>query len=94
MGKPSVCSNAEGILDIAIDKETSLLFENKNAEDLTKKVSMLIESPDLRGNFSIAARKRVTQYFDIEKLTDDVIKIYESTDWIIFEVHSLIFNFI
>ena len=30
MGKPSVCSNAEGILDIAIDKETSLLFENKS----------------------------------------------------------------
>ena len=37
VGKPSVCSNAEGVLDIAVDGETSLLFENKNAEDLTKK---------------------------------------------------------
>lgn len=79
MGKPSVCSNAEGILDIAIDKETSLLFENKNAEDLTKKISMLIDSSDLRSKFSDAARKRTVQHFDIDKLTDHVIKIYESS---------------
>lgn len=78
MGKPSVCSNAEGILDIAIDNETSLLFENKNAEDLTKKISVLIDSSDLRSRFSLAARKRVSQHFDIEKLIVNGIKIYES----------------
>ena len=77
MGKPSVCSNAEGILDIAIDKETSLLFENKNAEDLTKKISMLIDSSDLRSKFSAAARKRAAQHFDIEKLTDKAVEIYK-----------------
>ena len=77
MGKPSVCSNAEGILDIAIDKETSLLFENKNAEDLIKKISVLIDSSDLRSNFSAAARKRASQYFDIEKLTDKAVEIYK-----------------
>ena len=78
MGKPSVCSNAEGILDIAIDNETSLLFENKNAEDLTKKISVLIDSSDLRSRFSLAARKRAAQHFDIEIVTANVIKIYET----------------
>jgi len=29
MGKPSVCSNAEGVLDIAVDGVTSLFFEIK-----------------------------------------------------------------
>ncbi|OGU84161.1 MAG: glycosyl transferase [Ignavibacteria bacterium RBG_16_35_7] len=77
MGKPSICSNAEGILDIAIDKETSLLFENKNAQDLTKKISRLIESLDLRQSFSIMARKRAIEYFDLEKLTDKVVEIYK-----------------
>ena len=64
-------------MDIAIDKETSLLFENKNAQDLTKKISRLIESLDLRQSFSIMARKRAIEYFDLEKLTDKVVEIYK-----------------
>lgn len=78
MGKPSVCSNAEGVLDIAVDGETSLLFANKNPEDLTKKISSLIESSEMRKSFSKAARIRAAKYFDIEKLTEDVINIYKS----------------
>jgi glycosyltransferase involved in cell wall biosynthesis len=77
MGKPSVCSNAQGILDIAKDSETSLLFENKNAEDLIRKISLLIESPDLRNIFSTAARIRAVQHFDLEKLTDRAVEIYK-----------------
>jgi glycosyltransferase involved in cell wall biosynthesis len=77
MGKPSVCSNAEGILDIAINNETSLLFENKNAEDLVRKISLLIESPELRNKFSAAARKRAVEYFDLEKSTNKIIEIYK-----------------
>jgi glycosyltransferase involved in cell wall biosynthesis len=77
MGIPSVCSNAEGVLDIAIDGETSLLFENKNALDLIKKISVLIDSAGLRQKFSIEARKRAIKHFNLEKLTNDVIQIYE-----------------
>ncbi len=78
MGKPSVCSNADGVLDIAVDGVTSLMFENRNAEDLVKKISLLIESKELRQRFSIAARKRAVEYFDIESSTNTVIKIYET----------------
>lgn len=78
MGKPSVCSNADGVLDIAVDGETSLLFENKNVDDLIRKVSLLIESPDLRKRFSLAARYRAVEHFDLEKLTDQVVDIYQS----------------
>lgn len=77
MGIPSVCSNAEGVLDIAIDGETSLLFENKNAHDLFKKISVVIESADLRQKFSLEARKRAIKHFDLENLTINVIRIYE-----------------
>lgn len=79
MGKPSVCSNADGVLDIAVDGETSLLFENKNAHDLVRKISHLIESPILRKQFSIAARKRTIENFDLEKLTDNVIAVYKQS---------------
>lgn len=78
MGKPSVCANADGVLDIAVEGSTSFLFENRNTNDLIKKLAILIESPDLRKRFSIDSRNRAVENFDIEKLTDDVIHIYES----------------
>jgi len=76
MKKPSVCSRAEGVLDIAIDDDTAYLFENKNATDLKKKLKRLIDSKETRIRFGENARKRVVEYFDIEKITDRVLKIY------------------
>ena len=77
MKKPSVCSNAEGVLDIAVDGKTSYLFENKNAEDLKTKLKLLIESKETRQKFGENARRRVKENFDIEIVTDRVIKIYQ-----------------
>lgn len=76
MKKPAVCSNAEGILDIAIDDETAYLFENKNADDLKSKLKQLINSKDVRTKFGENARRRVLDNFDIEIITDKVVKIY------------------
>jgi glycosyltransferase involved in cell wall biosynthesis len=77
MKKPSVCSNAEGVLDIAVDGETSFLFENMNAEDLKAKLKLLIDSKETRCKFGENARRRVVENFDIEIVTDRVIKIYQ-----------------
>ena len=76
MKKPSVCSKAEGVLDIAIDNETSFYFENKNAVDLKSKLKKLIESRETRVSFGENARKRVINNFDIEIITDKVVNIY------------------
>lgn len=76
MEKPSVCSNSDGVLDIAVDGATSYLFENKNSLDLAEKIEMLISSPGKRNEFGFAARKRAVENFDIEPLTDKVLKIY------------------
>ena len=76
MKKPSVCSKAEGVLDIAVDNDTSFLFENKNAADLKSKLKMLIESKETRVSFGENARKRVIENFDIEIIADKVVKIY------------------
>ncbi len=76
MKKPSVCSNAEGVLDIAVDNDTAYLFENKNAFDLRMKLKLLIDSNEARLRFGDNARKRVVENFDLEKITDRVLKIY------------------
>lgn len=76
MKKPSVCSNAEGVLDIAVNNDTAYLFENKNADDLKVKLKLLIDSKEIRLRFGENARKRVLEKFDIEKITDRVLKLY------------------
>lgn len=78
MGKPSVCSSSDGVLDIAVDNETSFLFEKKNASDLAEKLSKLIMSPVSRNKFSAAAGKRAVEKFDINLLTEKTIEIYKN----------------
>ena len=76
MAKPSVCSNSDGVLDIALDNETSYLFERKNTKNLTKNIELLINSSATRMQFGNAARKRIVENFDFDILTDKLIKIY------------------
>ncbi len=65
------------MLDIAVDGVTSYLFQNKNSKDLQEKIELLINSPEKRTEFGIAARKRVIENFDLELLTDKVVEIYK-----------------
>lgn len=77
MGIPSVCSAKDGVLDIAVDGETSLLFKNKNASDLEKKIETLIADPPKRISFGKASRQRAKQLFDIDIIMDQTISFYE-----------------
>lgn len=76
MEKPSVCSASDGILDIAVDKETSMLFEKGNAAALEKQINILIDNPALRKEFSKAARRRVLENFNIDLVTDKTCSLY------------------
>lgn len=78
MGVPSVCSNSDGILDIAVDGETSLLFQVKDGKDLAEKINRLIEDKELRGRMSKAARRRAIEHFDLKVLTDRVLDFYNT----------------
>ncbi len=76
MAIPSVCSNRDGVLDIAVDGVTSYLFEKGNSNDLADKLETLILSREKRSSFGVAARKRAVEMFDIETLTQRVIDFY------------------
>jgi len=76
MGIPSVCSDSDGVLDIAVNGVTSYLFQKQNGKDMADKLEMLIQSPETRKKFGEASRKRAVENFDVEILTDKVIDIY------------------
>lgn len=77
MRLPTICSNSDGVLDIAIDNETSLLFQKQNAEMLHAKMVQLIEDAGLRKKLGEAGRKRAVEKFDLQYLTDKAVEIYK-----------------
>jgi len=78
MKKPSVCTNSDGVLDIAVDNVTSLLFQKRNHTNLKEKLVKLINSNELRIKFGENARQRVIDCFNIEKLTEIIIDFYNN----------------
>lgn len=79
MGLPSVCSNSDGVLDIAVDGKTALLFETKNADDLSAKLEHLINNPELRKQLGINARKRAVELFDLNVIMNTTIELYKKS---------------
>jgi len=78
MAKPTVCSDSDGVLDIAVDNSTSFLFKNQDCNDLQIKLNKLITSPELRKQFGIEARKRIVENFNTGHLIEKTIKIYNT----------------
>ncbi len=73
----TICSSSDGILDIAIDGETSLYFQNKNADDLADKMEQLINSPVKRKKLANRGRERVLEKFTSEIHASALISKYE-----------------
>ena len=76
MEKPSVCSDADGVPDIAVENETSYMFSVRNGNDLTEKLEQLIINKVQRKLLGINARKRVMDKFDLKIITDQTINAY------------------
>lgn len=77
MGKPTVCSKSDGVLDITVDGETGFFFEKQNGTDLKDKLYKLINSEELRNKMGRNSRTRAVNNFDIEILTDQVVEYYK-----------------
>ncbi|MGD8305718.1 MAG: glycosyltransferase family 4 protein [Ignavibacteria bacterium] len=78
MGKPCVCTKSDGVLDIATDNETGLLFEKNNVNDMIDKIETLICSKEIRVKLGNAARERALLLFNSENQFDRLIEIYKS----------------
>jgi glycosyltransferase involved in cell wall biosynthesis len=77
MAKPSVSTSSDGILDITVDNETGYLFKKDDPADLKNKLELLINSPEKRRTLGKAARQRVLEHFDSQKLMDGLVELYK-----------------
>lgn len=63
---PVVSTFEGGIPDIVKDGETGFLVQQKNADDLAKKMKVLIQTPSLRKTMGKAALKRFEENFTLD----------------------------
>lgn len=75
---PIIATKAGGIPEIVKDKETGILIEPENSEELTKALIKLIADPKLREKYSLAAYDRVTKSFDARIMAKEYEKAYEN----------------
>jgi len=76
-GLPVIATRTGGIPECIVDGKTGLLVEEKNSEDLANKIEFLIKNPDKYKELSHAGRRDVEERFDIEKIGERLLKIYE-----------------
>ena len=67
MKKPVIGTSNGGTPEIVINEQTGLLYNYGNAEELETKVDYLLQNPDAREKMGSAGRKRIENYFTIEK---------------------------
>lgn len=68
MNCPIICSAIEGSVDIVTHKETGLLFEARNAEDLLKNLEFALAHPGEMKKYAANLRAKIEQYFSQQYL--------------------------
>lgn len=75
-GVPAIGSRIYGITDAIIEGETGLLHSPADANDLAKKIEILMKDPALRSRLGARARQRALNEFSQQRLTQALLEYY------------------
>ncbi len=78
MAKPIVATNIDGITEQIRDGVDGILVPPKDPSALAKAVLRVLNDKELAKTMGVAARKKVEQYFSIEKMVAETEKVYLS----------------
>lgn len=76
MGVPIIGTNIGGTPEMIEHKQTGLLFEPGNAEELAAHIEDLYLHPDRAADYSRAARQQVETRFSLRKTVNDIQSLY------------------
>ena len=77
MGMPIVSTIHSGIPELVRDSESGFLVPERDVDALFLKLEYLVENPEKWVEFGMTGRKHVEQYFNINTLNDQLVRIYE-----------------
>ena len=76
-GVPVVATGVGGVVDIVEDQRTGLLCAPGDPKDLAAKVLRIYRDRDLAGRIASAARRTVESEFNLERMMERTIAVYE-----------------
>lgn len=77
-GLPVVASDIGAASEIILDNETGLLFAPDNPEILAEALIDILTHEEKAKNMGFAGRQRTEEYFGIEKIVPQLLKIYSN----------------
>ena len=75
-GRPCVTSDIPGCSDAVVNEVNGLLVPPRSPTALAEALHRLIESPSLRHDMGVAARRRVVDQFDVEHVANQTFAVY------------------
>lgn len=76
-GLPVVSFSSGGIPEAVAHEETGLLVPERDTDQLTRALLLLLENPALRSKFGRAGRSRIERYFDLRRQSQLLEDIYD-----------------
>jgi colanic acid/amylovoran biosynthesis glycosyltransferase len=77
-GLPVVATYHSGIPEEVVEGKSALLVKERNTEELTERLGLLVDRPDLWPAMGRAGREFVEQRFDIQTLNEELNDLYET----------------
>jgi glycosyltransferase involved in cell wall biosynthesis len=77
-GIPSIGTRIYGVTDAIEEENTGYLYTPHNVDELTSKMLMMIEKPDMRKQMGMQARERVKKSFSKELVTTAFVDFYDA----------------
>lgn len=77
LGKPVIATNGGGTPEIVDDGVTGFLVDEDSAEQLTEKISLLLNQPELRKKMGKKGKEKVETDFSIEQMVNKTIELYK-----------------
>jgi colanic acid/amylovoran biosynthesis glycosyltransferase len=77
MGLPVISTIHGGIPELVQDGISGFLVKERDADGIAEKLSYLIEHPEVWGKMGSSGRERVEEKYDMNKLNDELVEIYQ-----------------
>ncbi|MBM2833736.1 MAG: glycosyltransferase, partial [Candidatus Brocadiaceae bacterium] len=76
-GMPVLSTQHSGIPELVQDGESGFLVPERNVDALADKLELLIKHPEIWSGMGRAGREYVERHYDIDKLNDKLVKLYQ-----------------
>ena len=77
-GLPVVIANMPGVREVIEDKQEGLLAEPLLADDLARKIRILLDDPDLARRMGAAGRRRAEERYGLATVARQLVSLYAS----------------